>query len=101
MSYVCCWITYLDFQLLILLGMKANFKLYVFILCLPLFFSYPFELPYHGYLAQALSFEYQLPVVAIDASSHHASVTNTPAERIKKHYAAKWCDFCHIELLLP
>ncbi|XP_040385242.1 protein RRNAD1 isoform X2 [Oryza brachyantha] len=42
-----------------------------------------------GYLAQALSFEYQLPVVAIDASSHHATVTNTRAERIKKHYAAK------------
>lgn len=42
-----------------------------------------------GYLAQALSFEYQLPVVAIDASSHHASVTNARAERIKKHYAAK------------
>uniref|UniRef100_A0A0E0MPG6 Methyltransferase domain-containing protein n=1 Tax=Oryza punctata TaxID=4537 RepID=A0A0E0MPG6_ORYPU len=42
-----------------------------------------------GYLAQALSFEYQLPVVAIDASSHHASVTNIRAERIKKHYAAK------------
>jgi hypothetical protein len=46
-----------------------------------------------GYLAQALSFEYQLPVVAIDASSHHASVTNTRAERIKKYYTAKWCDF--------
>ncbi|KAM3254100.1 hypothetical protein ACQJBY_047926 [Aegilops geniculata] len=42
-----------------------------------------------GYLAQALSFEYQLAVIAIDASSHHASVTNTRAERIKKHYAAK------------
>ncbi|KAK3140212.1 hypothetical protein QOZ80_5AG0397680 [Eleusine coracana subsp. coracana] len=42
-----------------------------------------------GYLAQALSFEYRLPVVAIDASSHHASVTNARAERIKKHYAAK------------
>ncbi|KAL6643830.1 hypothetical protein ACP70R_018596 [Stipagrostis hirtigluma subsp. patula] len=42
-----------------------------------------------GYLAQALSFEYQLPVVAIDASPHHASVTNARAERIKKHYAAK------------
>ncbi|XP_037439379.1 protein RRNAD1-like isoform X2 [Triticum dicoccoides] len=42
-----------------------------------------------GYLAQALSFEYQLAVTAIDASSHHASVTNTRAERIKKHYAAK------------
>jgi len=44
-----------------------------------------------GYLAQALSFEYQLPVVAIDASSHHASVTVARAERIKKYYAAKWC----------
>uniref|UniRef100_K3Y3H4 Methyltransferase domain-containing protein n=1 Tax=Setaria italica TaxID=4555 RepID=K3Y3H4_SETIT len=44
-----------------------------------------------GYLTQALSFEYQLPVVAIDASSHHASVTIARAERIKKHYAAK-CD---------
>ncbi|KAK8458588.1 hypothetical protein SEVIR_3G402200v4 [Setaria viridis] len=42
-----------------------------------------------GYLAQTLSFEYQLPVVAIDASSHHASVTIARAERIKKHYAAK------------
>ncbi|EES16348.1 hypothetical protein BDA96_08G181400 [Sorghum bicolor] len=42
-----------------------------------------------GYLAQSLSFEYQLPVVAIDASSHHASVTMARAERIKKHYAAK------------
>ncbi|CAL4891017.1 unnamed protein product [Urochloa decumbens] len=42
-----------------------------------------------GYLAQALSFEYKLPVVAIDASSHHASVTIARAERIKKHYAAK------------
>lgn len=42
-----------------------------------------------GYLAQALSFEYQLPVVAIDASSHHASVTIARAERIKKYYAAK------------
>jgi len=46
---------------------------------------------YQGYLAQALSFEYQLPVVAIDASSHHASVTVARAERIKKYYAAKWC----------
>jgi len=45
-----------------------------------------------GYLAQALSFEYQLPVVAIDASSHHASVTVARAERIKKHYAVKWCN---------
>ncbi|KAF8655526.1 hypothetical protein HU200_061071 [Digitaria exilis] len=49
-----------------------------------------------GYLAQALSFEYQLPVVAIDASSHHASVTTARAERIKKHYAAKWCNL-HVE----
>ncbi|KAF8692150.1 hypothetical protein HU200_039751 [Digitaria exilis] len=49
-----------------------------------------------GYLAQALSFEYQLPVVAIDASSHHASVTIARAERIKKHYAAKWYNL-HVE----
>lgn len=42
-----------------------------------------------GYLAQALSFQYQLPVIAIDASLHHANVTNARAERIKKHYAAK------------
>ncbi|KMS96280.1 hypothetical protein BVRB_000460 isoform A [Beta vulgaris subsp. vulgaris] len=42
-----------------------------------------------GYLSQVLAFQYQLPVVAIDASSHHGVVTNTRAERIKKHYAAK------------
>ncbi|XP_039130285.1 protein RRNAD1 isoform X1 [Dioscorea cayenensis subsp. rotundata] len=42
-----------------------------------------------GYLAQALSFHYQLVVIAIDASLHHADVTNARAERIKKHYAAK------------
>uniref|UniRef100_A0A804I2Z7 Methyltransferase domain-containing protein n=1 Tax=Musa acuminata subsp. malaccensis TaxID=214687 RepID=A0A804I2Z7_MUSAM len=42
-----------------------------------------------GYLAQALSFQYQHPVIAIDASLHHANVTNARAERIKKHYAAK------------
>ncbi|KAJ7981991.1 protein RRNAD1 isoform X1 [Quillaja saponaria] len=41
-----------------------------------------------GYLAQVLSFQYQHPVVAIDASSHHGSVTDARAERIKKHYAA-------------
>ncbi|XP_047334325.1 probable methyltransferase-like protein 25 isoform X1 [Impatiens glandulifera] len=42
-----------------------------------------------GYLAQVLSFEYQLPVIAIDASSHHARVTDARAERIKKHYFSK------------
>ncbi|KAJ0963250.1 hypothetical protein J5N97_028372 [Dioscorea zingiberensis] len=42
-----------------------------------------------GYLAQALSFHYQLSVIAVDASLHHANVTNARAERIKKHYAAK------------
>ncbi|XXG74640.1 hypothetical protein AAC387_Pa07g3311 [Persea americana] len=42
-----------------------------------------------GYLAQVLSFEYQLSVIAIDAFSHHGTVTNVRAERIKKHYAAK------------
>ncbi|KAL1823029.1 uncharacterized protein LOC108214147 isoform X2 [Daucus carota subsp. sativus] len=42
-----------------------------------------------GYLAQVLSFQYQLSVIAIDACSHHGSITNARAERIKKHYAAK------------
>lgn len=42
-----------------------------------------------GYLSLVLAFEYQLPVVAIDASSHHGVVTNIRAERIKKHYVAK------------
>ncbi|KAF6135177.1 hypothetical protein GIB67_035248 [Kingdonia uniflora] len=42
-----------------------------------------------GYLAQVLSFHYQLPVIAIDASSHHGKVTGDRAERIKKHYAAQ------------
>lgn len=41
-----------------------------------------------GYLAQVLSFHYQLPVVAIDACSHHGSVTNARAQRIKKYYAS-------------
>lgn len=56
------------------------------------FILFPILFDYQGYLAQALSFEYQLRVVAIDASSHHASVTIARAERIKKHYAAKWCN---------
>ncbi|PIA24673.1 hypothetical protein AQUCO_134300001v1 [Aquilegia coerulea] len=42
-----------------------------------------------GYLAQVLTFQYQLSVVAIDASSHHGTVTNARAGRIRKHYAAK------------
>ncbi|KAJ3674488.1 hypothetical protein LUZ60_005104 [Juncus effusus] len=42
-----------------------------------------------GYLAQALSFEYNISVIAIDASVHHANVTNSRAERIKKHYKSK------------
>ncbi|XP_034679353.1 methyltransferase-like protein 25 isoform X2 [Vitis riparia] len=42
-----------------------------------------------GYLAQVLSFQYQLSVVAIDSCSHHGNVTNARAERIKKHYAAQ------------
>ncbi|KAH7860997.1 hypothetical protein Vadar_020427 [Vaccinium darrowii] len=42
-----------------------------------------------GYLAQVLSFEYQLSVIAIDACSHHGRITEARAERIKKHYAAK------------
>ncbi|KAI9116353.1 hypothetical protein K1719_012520, partial [Acacia pycnantha] len=42
-----------------------------------------------GYLAQVLSFQYQHSVVAIDACSHHGSVTDARAERIKKYYAAQ------------
>ncbi|KAH7300374.1 hypothetical protein KP509_24G059200 [Ceratopteris richardii] len=41
-----------------------------------------------GYLAQVLAFEYGLPVVALDASSHHADVTSRRSARIEKHYAA-------------
>ncbi|XP_038970314.1 methyltransferase-like protein 25 isoform X3 [Phoenix dactylifera] len=51
-----------------------------------------------GYLAQALSFEYQLSVTAIDASLHHATVTNARAERIKKHYAAKIAGSQHLKV---
>ncbi|GMI88656.1 hypothetical protein like AT1G16650 [Hibiscus trionum] len=46
-----------------------------------------------GYLAQVLAFEYQHPVVAIDACSHHGKVTNARAERIKKHYMAQMRKF--------
>ncbi|KAL4200552.1 hypothetical protein AMTRI_Chr02g254160 [Amborella trichopoda] len=42
-----------------------------------------------GYLAQVLSFQYQLSVYALDASAHHASVTSERAERIKKYYTTK------------
>ncbi|CAK7355494.1 unnamed protein product [Dovyalis caffra] len=42
-----------------------------------------------GYLAQVLSFQYQHSVVAIDACSHHGTVTEKRAEQIKKHYAAQ------------
>ncbi|KAK6947238.1 Methyltransferase domain [Dillenia turbinata] len=41
-----------------------------------------------GYLAQVLSFQHELSVIAIDACSHHGGVTNARAERIKKHYTA-------------
>ncbi|XP_020553988.1 methyltransferase-like protein 25 isoform X2 [Sesamum indicum] len=46
-----------------------------------------------GYLAQVLSFEHELSVIAIDASSHHGSITDARAKRIEKYYAAKKC-FC-------
>ncbi|KAL5079102.1 hypothetical protein RYX36_007523 [Vicia faba] len=42
-----------------------------------------------GYLAQVLAFQYQHPVIAIDACSHHGMVTDARAERIKKHYKSK------------
>ncbi|KAK1280513.1 hypothetical protein QJS04_geneDACA014943 [Acorus gramineus] len=49
-----------------------------------------------GYLAQVLSFLYQLAVVAIDASSHHGSVTSARAVRIKKHYSSKLAENKHL-----
>ncbi|KAK2423226.1 protein RRNAD1 [Trifolium repens] len=42
-----------------------------------------------GYLAQVLAFQYQHPVIAIDACSHHGLVTDARAERIKKHYTSQ------------
>lgn len=42
-----------------------------------------------GYLAQVLSFEYELSVIAIDASSHHGNIANRRAAQIKKHYDAR------------
>uniref|UniRef100_A0A7N1A434 Methyltransferase domain-containing protein n=1 Tax=Kalanchoe fedtschenkoi TaxID=63787 RepID=A0A7N1A434_KALFE len=42
-----------------------------------------------GYLSQVLAFQYDLSVIAIDASSHHAKVAEARAERIRKHYAAQ------------
>lgn len=47
-----------------------------------------------GYLSQVLSFQYQLSVIAIDASSHHGRITDARAERIKKHYAANMRKSC-------
>ncbi|KAI3456718.1 hypothetical protein Pfo_013381 [Paulownia fortunei] len=44
-----------------------------------------------GYLAQVLSFEHELSVIAIDASAHHGSITDARAKRIEKYYAAKIC----------
>ncbi|KAK2638594.1 hypothetical protein Ddye_026389 [Dipteronia dyeriana] len=46
-----------------------------------------------GYLAQVVSFQYQHSVVAIDACSHHGKVTDSRAERIRKHYAAQMRKF--------
>ncbi|KAI9187539.1 hypothetical protein LWI28_029222 [Acer negundo] len=46
-----------------------------------------------GYLAQVVSFQYQHSVVAIDACSHHGKVTESRAERIRKHYAAQMRKF--------
>ncbi|KAG5000481.1 hypothetical protein AAZX31_08G171100 [Glycine max] len=42
-----------------------------------------------GYLAQVLAFQYQHPVIAIDACSHHGRVTDARAERIKKYYTSQ------------
>lgn len=50
-----------------------------------------YDLVLQGYLAQVLSFEHELSVIAIDASSHHGSITDARAKRIEKYYAAKLC----------
>ncbi|XP_078433489.1 S-adenosyl-L-methionine-dependent methyltransferases superfamily protein isoform X2 [Wolffia australiana] len=42
-----------------------------------------------GYLAQVLSFMHHLSVIALDASAHHASVTSSRAERIRKHFMSQ------------
>ncbi|XP_031503428.1 uncharacterized protein LOC116266379 isoform X2 [Nymphaea colorata] len=42
-----------------------------------------------GYLAQVLSFQCKLPVVALDASPHHGTVTSSRAARIRKHYLSQ------------
>ncbi|XP_027920258.1 methyltransferase-like protein 25 isoform X3 [Vigna unguiculata] len=42
-----------------------------------------------GYLAQVLAFQYQHPVIAIDACSHHGRVTDARAARIKKYYTSQ------------
>ncbi|KAJ7548939.1 hypothetical protein O6H91_07G033800 [Diphasiastrum complanatum] len=42
-----------------------------------------------GYLAQVLSFQYELPVIAIDCCSHHMDVTKKRAAQIQKHYKAR------------
>ncbi|PKA66016.1 hypothetical protein AXF42_Ash010425 [Apostasia shenzhenica] len=54
-----------------------------------------------GYLAQVLSFEYQLSVIAVDASGHHSAVTNARAKRIKKHYAAKLQKYRNEQMKIP
>ncbi|KAK8469347.1 hypothetical protein PHAVU_005G055600 [Phaseolus vulgaris] len=42
-----------------------------------------------GYVAQVLAFQYQHPVIAIDACSHHGRVTDARAEKIKKYYTSQ------------
>jgi len=44
---------------------------------------------FQGYLAQVLAFQYQHPVIAIDACSHHGRVTDARAARIKKYYTSQ------------
>lgn len=61
---------------------------YDFLTC-SCYFDCSFCLVLQGYLAQVLSFEYELSVIAIDASSHHGSITDARAKRIEKYYAAK------------
>lgn len=65
-------------------------SIFIYMCCISFYVIF---LPLQGYLAQVLAFQYQHPVIAIDACSHHGTVTNARAERIKKHYTSQMKKF--------
>jgi hypothetical protein len=69
----------------LLIETSTVFFVCLFLVCV----EYHFVLYFQGYLAQVLAFQYQHPVIAIDACSHHGLVTDARAERIKKHYTSQ------------